>query len=207
MRISLIGDSHAQALWPRVTAALSGQHDVVNSIAQPGWSEAKYLSSWQLPGIFAAARPDLVVYELGGNNQALNASAYRPTVESLVRLAREQGAQVLWVGPATAYREPWASAHEATANLQKSILPGLGVTWLDSRGVTQSAPHSADGVHLQPAGYDAWARAITSTIQGLAPNRRQIASREEGNTAGVVLGLGLLLGAAFLIGSELQAKW
>ena len=163
MRIALVGDSHSQALWPRLRAGLEAAgHTVVLSEANPGWSEAKYVSSGNLQTKLQGARPDLVVFELGGNNQKLSEATYRNDVTALVQAAKATGASVLWFGPpvADATRAPSTSQrHETTANLQSSLLPGLDVSWVDSRPFTRSG-HRSDGVHFDAGGYTAWAKAM-----------------------------------------------
>lgn len=163
MRIALVGDSHAQALWPRLKAGLEAAgHAVVLSEANPGWSEAKYVSSGNIQTKLHGARPDLVVFELGGNNQKLTAESYKNDAMALVQAAKATGASILWFGPPVADAGKASSTsqrHETTANLQSNLLPGLGVSWVDSRPFTRSG-HRSDGVHFDAGGYTAWAKAM-----------------------------------------------
>jgi hypothetical protein len=158
MRIALIGDSHSQALWPIVRPALAAAgHIVVLQEANPGWSEAKYLSS-TLGAKLAGAKPDLVVYELGGNNMKMDMASYRNDALGLVQLAKQAGASVLWLGPPSSNAAVAASTsarHEATANMQEQ----LGLDWVDSRPYTLSN-HRSDGVHFDSTGYNNWAKSV-----------------------------------------------
>lgn len=153
MRVHFIGDSHGQVLGKRIAAAFPG----ATIVAHPGWSEARYLASGELTRLDGA---DLVVYQLGGNNFTLSAAAYKRTLERLVRAAGR--AQVLWIGPSTATDAAVSARHEATAALQARLLPGMGVTWFDSRPVTRTG-HRSDGVHF--ADYGPWANAIIEAIR------------------------------------------
>ena len=169
MRIALIGDSHSQALWPRIRTGLEAAgHTVVLSEANAGWSEATYLSKGNLAAKVQAARPDLVVYELGGNNMKMTDADYKGDPTALVSLAKDVGAAVLWFGPpvSDAIRAAsTATRHETTSNMQKLILPALGVTWVDSRPFTANSPnHQKDGVHFDSTGYTNWARAMLPSI-------------------------------------------
>jgi lysophospholipase L1-like esterase len=187
IRIALIGDSHSQALWPRLRTSLEAAgHTIVLQEANPGWSEATYLKEdgyLNAGGIGArirAARPDLVVFELGGNNQVLDAANYRKNAEALVGLAQNAGASVLWFGPPTsdAARAPDTERrHAATTRLQAGLLTRLGAYWVDSRPLTQTG-HRADGVHFDTGGYDRWAQAMEPYVQ-----RAMEAFRRQASTA------------------------
>lgn len=175
MRFALVGDSHAQALWPRLSSALMAAGDqVVLSVASPGWSESRYLSDGRIADMLRDARPDRVLYELGGNNRLKDPAAYATVLERLVELARAAGADVRWVGPGAAVTEPWAGAHETTAELQARLLEHLGVPWFDSRPVTQR-DHRDDGVHFTGAGYDRWAAALLPYARDEALARADLA--------------------------------
>lgn len=166
--VALIGDSHAQAMWPRVRKDLGASaYSVVLTEANPGWSEASYRSKKpDLPSRLASARPEVVVFSLGGNAQKTG-EAYAEDVRWLIAAAKDAGAQrILWYGPATSVASinlDAATRHERTAEIQKTLLPGLGVEWYDSRPLTMT-DHRSDGVHFNGAGYDRWAAAVTSSI-------------------------------------------
>lgn len=164
-RIALIGDSHSQALWPKVSKLLqSAGHTVALTEANAGWSEAKYLSSGNLASKLSAARPDLVVFALGGNNQKMKAADYLADVGQLVRMAKNAGAaHILYVGPATATAVVTSARHETSADILAANVPSMGVTWLDSRPLTLSGQRG-DGVHFNDAAYTSWAKAITDKI-------------------------------------------
>jgi lysophospholipase L1-like esterase len=142
----------------------SAGHTVVLTEANAGWSEAKYLSSGNLASKLSAARPDLVVFALGGNNQKMKAADYLADVGQLVRMAKNAGAaHVLYVGPATATEVVTSARHETSADILAANVPSMGVTWLDSRPLTLSGQRS-DGVHFNDAAYTSWAKAITDKI-------------------------------------------
>jgi lysophospholipase L1-like esterase len=166
--LALIGDSHTQALWPRVSKALAPSgYTVVLQEAQPGWSEASFRSKKSdLPARLVDARPEVVVIELGGNAQKVG-DAYAEDVRWLVSAAKDAGAQrILWYGPATSVasiNQDAATRHERTAEAQKTLLPALGVEWHDSRPLTLTDQRS-DGVHFTNAGYDRWAADIVASV-------------------------------------------
>ena len=171
--IALIGDSHTQVLWPLVTRAVGGAgHSVVFSEAHPGWSEETYRQKMpDLASRLAAARPEIVVVELGGNGRKTGA-AYADDVRWLVQATREAGAsRVIWYGPASTAPQASTSVaarHQQIANEQSSLLPSLGVEWHDSRPLTLTDQRD-DGVHFTSGGYSRWADDITRSILSPAP--------------------------------------
>jgi lysophospholipase L1-like esterase len=174
--IALIGDSQSQALWPRVTKALSAQgYTVVLSEANPSWSENTYRTKMpSLPAALASAKPEVVVIELGGNARpSKGEAAYREDVAWLVDAARASGAKrIIWFGPATSIASINADAadrHEKIANMQAYMLPAMGVEWYDSRPITMTDQKQKDGVHFERPGYDRWAAWIVERILAPAP--------------------------------------
>lgn len=158
-RVALIGESHEQVLWPLLAPKLrAAGHEVVYQVANPGWSEARFLKDGDLAARLSAARPDVVIFGLGGNNRQAG-TAYTSTVKRLLALASP--ARVVWIGVPVAVKAPFDRYHADTANEQAATLPGLGVTWIDSRPYTR-AGHRADGVHF--TSYRAWADGIGPAV-------------------------------------------
>lgn len=165
-RIALIGDSQAEALWPRVQKLLP-EADFVLSRFQRGWSEWSYKNDGTLAAQLAAARPDLVVIELGGNNSFLTDAKYRPNIDWMLSAARASGAKkVLWLGPAAATKEPYKSNKEWTRSYQSQYLPQKDVTWYDNFPHTQAG--HVDGVHFGGSVYNAWAPVLAEQIRKAA---------------------------------------
>lgn len=164
MRVLLVGDSHSQALWPRIKPYLEARGHEVMAISNPGWSEKRYLDDPALWGAVERFRPTGVVVELGGNNR-LHGDAYASLLRTFVDRLKGGGATVVWwVGPSAAVREPWRASHDATAAEQKKVIPDLPNTrWMDSRPFTD-VNHRDDGVHFTRTGYDRWALEIQAFL-------------------------------------------
>lgn len=165
--LALIGDSHTQAIWPLVKSALSATHSVVLQEANPGWSEATYRQKMpDLPARLAAARPEIVAIELGGNGTKTG-DAYAEDVRWLVSAAKDAGAsRIIWYGPATTAQgasDYVRDRHEQIADEQSRLLPSLGVEWHDSRPLTLTDQRS-DGVHFTNTGYRRWADDVVKSI-------------------------------------------
>lgn len=144
MRYALVGDSHGQVLLPGLRKHLIATgHTVVLEEANPGWSTSKYIDN----GIRArllAARPDRVIFELGGNDHQSGSTA----LTSMVQAARDAGAKsIVWFGPFTAVKAPYRDLHNAVADAQAKLLPSLGVRFIDTRPFSQIG-HRSDGVHF-----------------------------------------------------------
>jgi hypothetical protein len=155
-RVALIGDSHAQALWPIIKPGLTAQgHEVVLSLANPGWSEGKYLTT-DLAGQLRSAAPDIVVYELGANNSKKDPNVYGSDLQRLVTMAKDAGAStIIWFAPFHSIESanpPVYRNHEDSRAMQARFLPPLGVKWVDTKSYSQTG-HRGDGVHFTSAGY------------------------------------------------------
>lgn len=159
MNVALIGESHEQLLWPLLASKLrAAGHQIVYQVANPGWSEARFLKGGDLSAHLSSARPDVVIFGLGGNNRESGA-AYTSTVKRLLALASP--ARVIWIGVPVAVKPPFDRYHADTAALQAATLPGLGVTWIDSRPYTRTG-HRSDGVHF--SSYRAWVDGVSPAV-------------------------------------------
>ena len=166
-RIAFIGDSHGEALGPIFKARLErAGASVPLVIAHRGWSVARYLESGELSRL-AGVRPDTVIFELGGNDFVRSAGQYAEQLGAAVDVARAAGArEVVWVGPSRVKEgsdRATSERHERNAVYQESILPQMGVRWVDSRRHTYGG-HGGDGVHFGRAGYEAWAYGVLDDL-------------------------------------------
>ncbi len=153
MRVYAIGDSHMQALGPRLAAALGPDFDFK---ARPGASTLDFAGA-AVPAPYVNA--DLIIVELGGNDRGEQGAARAALIASL--RAQAPGARILWVGPAAARSDTWTSGiHNIQADSQAAQLSD----WMDSRPVT-GGNWRDDGVHFTPEGYDRWAAAIAAEAQ------------------------------------------
>jgi hypothetical protein len=198
-RIVLVGDSQAEALWPRVQK-LMPEADFVLSRFQRGWSEWSYKKDGTLAEQLAAARPDLVVIELGGNNSFLSEAKYRPNIDWVLNAAKASGARkILWLGPAAATKEPFKSNKEWTRAYQSQYLPQMGVLWYDNFPHTQAG--HVDGVHFGGNVYNAWAPALVEQIKKAlteAPSEVVPHSARSSDKTALYAGLGVLAGGVLL---------
>ena len=172
-RVALIGDSQAEALWPRVQKAMPDV-DFVLSRFQRGWSEWSYKNDGTVAQQLAATQPELVVFELGGNNSFLTDSKYKPNVDWLLNAARASGARrILWLGPAAATKEPFKANKEWTRATQSQYMPSQSdVIWYDNFPHTQEG--HVDGVHFNGRVYDAWAPVLVEQIRAALPQQVQL---------------------------------
>ena len=168
MKVALVGNSHAQALWPRVQRSLEAAgHVVTLARAEPGWTAARYRSEGLVGEQLLQAAPDYVIIELGANNWN-RGDSYFDDVKWLIDSAKAAGARtVLWLGPPApnpAVAPDIAKAHEITSNMQAATIPSLGAEWVDTRNWA-STSHGSDGVHYTLAGYDSWSERILASFE------------------------------------------
>ena len=201
MRYALVGDSQGQGLFGPLTTQLQASgHTVVYSRAVAGKDPGWWARDTSLPGQLAAARPEIVVYLVAGNNGDLNPASYGAKVAALVATARNAGAHtVYWLSPATATEASTSARHEATANMEASLVPALGARWLDMRPLTRTGHR--DGVHFTSSAYAAWAASVApSLLPGILPQIPGLATVAAGATIAWWVAAGVLvLGAAVLL--------
>lgn len=194
-RIALVGDSHTQILWPLLAAVLRTEgHEVVLSLARPGWEIPAYLGKdvWEgtrLGEAVHAARPDLVIVSLGGNNFELDPVKYTARIDRFLEAVGHPSRSVVWIGPATSDASKGENSastgvrHVRTAALQRALLPIRGVRWIDSLPLTRTG-HRSDGVHFENAAYRTWAAAVTPALLEAA---KVATPAEDTGAAGVIL--------------------
>lgn len=155
-RVLLVGDSLAVGLGAsaRAEGAL---------VSARGGTVAR---QWITRGWFAAAlesaRPELVLVSLGTNDAAgqVDAGTFAAQVAQLEQLARARGARVVWLFP-----PPMPYSLDA-------IRAGLSRAEADTLDAPAGLARAADRVHLTPAGYAAWWRAVAPAAFGLPRRER-----------------------------------
>lgn len=157
MSVLFVGDSHMEALGPRLVRSFPGSH----YIAHRGKGVAAYLDAGWLEQAVAQYRPSLVVIELGGNDGFnRDVSRYRSQAATLAAQAQRAGARVLWVGPPYSKQGDVQSRHAWASTVARS----LPFPFFDSMRVT-TAYHRDDGVHFSPHGYDVWAAEVVPFVR------------------------------------------
>lgn len=177
MNVTIMGDSHVEAMGPLLTRELpSVGVNVLGFTARRGWTVGRYLSAGDVtrlvsdPESGSGGQPDAVIISLGGNDRRTSLSTYRRELERMVNAVRAAGvSRIVWVGPThslqtTAANRDAHARHERHAQWQQQVLPGLGVQWIDSRPMTQTG-HAPDGLHYTiREGYPRWASQLKHEI-------------------------------------------
>ena len=162
MKYALVGDSHAQAVFPKLKNIFEQLgHRVVVSKPKAGWTLKKHLNDG-LGYLLQQTQPDVLILSLGGNNSNLS-SSYQYDINEVLRHAKNAGvSKVFWVSPAWALRSDVQQRHEWTTNYLKSNLPKR-VRLIDIRPLTKTG-HRSDGVHFDSATYDRWANHVVNEV-------------------------------------------
>jgi len=188
----LIGNSHMEALGPRLKRALEQRgHRVTKVDARRGWSVPRWVRSGDLRRLRGVRHR--VVVELGGNDgvpplpsRADHAEDIAAALDQLIDSGIISGPRdVIWVGPAVA-DAPERTDHDAISQYQKTIVPALGMKWVDSRPLTSKHLLRRDRIHFSREGYDQWAARL---VPRLLPPQTGKAALWIG---GAILGLALL---------------
>jgi lysophospholipase L1-like esterase len=169
--VALVGDSHMEALGPRLRRALiakGARHVLVE--ANRGKSARWYSRTSEGRAALRRARAaDVVIVELGGNNREFDRDTYLSMMGSVIAQVSGPGAKkVIWVGPPASNpaRAPEvAEFHEKTSRLQTIGARAAGASrWIDSRPMTRSG-WAPDGVHFTRDGYDRWASSLMKKLE------------------------------------------
>jgi len=165
-KIALIGDSHAKVVFSHLKKMLlSLGFDNVYTRAENGWSVKQHIKKGTLPEL-KASKPDVILVSLGGNNQDMKESRYIETVNQLLDVAKDVGAQVIWVGPTTSNPSKAASTekrHKKTHEMLASYLPTQSVYYIDNRSFTAGG-WGSDGVHYPSSFYKKWAQRVAKYL-------------------------------------------
>jgi lysophospholipase L1-like esterase len=197
-RIYMLGDSHTQALGPRVKTLLGAQGHEVRFESFPGQGTRLAHQKATIP-----SGMDTVILALGGNDFGLQGPA-REKLSLDVRKKNPQ-AVIYWIGPAYATKADVGVRHDQQAENQREHLPRLGVYWFDSRPITRTG-HGPDGVHFKPDAYSAWAKSIATVVTvPLEPDPRPDPSgyqTVERISLGLTIAVGLFLAYKMLSREE-----
>lgn len=168
-RVALIGDSHMEALGPRLVRLIPDQLGarVVNVEARRGWSTRAYLRSRDLPALAAGA--DVVVIELGGNDAAAQIGPEQHAEDVQAVIAAVAPAKVVWVGPGVTLRQDLESYRGPIRQAQRMVVEREGGAWIDSQPLTRAQDLRSDRIHFTAQGYDEWARKLVPKLASAKP--------------------------------------
>jgi lysophospholipase L1-like esterase len=152
MKVYALGDSHMQALGPRLQAHFSELH--YEAFPGKGTAAAGALRDDSVSG------KDVVILALGGNDFGDRAVERRVLLDSL--RARNPKAAFYWIGPFHSTRADVDPRHLRQSNDQRAQFAGSFVKWIDSRPWT--ATHAPDGVHFTGSGYTELAKKIANSV-------------------------------------------
>lgn len=165
----LIGDSQAGGLLPHLQEYMRARGLImIGSATHDGWSTSRFVE--EQPAVaLGRLEPDVVLIALGGNDvasTAMSRAALAGDIGRLVQQLRVAGAtpHIIWIGPAHSTEADTDRRHAAVTELQRAVLPTLGVEWHDGRPMTNDLPHAPDGVHFTRTSYARWAARINAVL-------------------------------------------
>jgi len=165
--VAWVGDSHSQALCPRIGPVLVESGHEFTCTARPGWSTASFIRNrgW-LQTI--TSDTDVVVVSLGGNNHR-PVALYKQDLDRMVLLLRQRspGAFIVWYGPAFATRQDVLHRHITTVTYQEGLLPFMGVQWFSTVNMTSDLRLRRGGVHFNTESYNIWSHRLLNHLADL----------------------------------------
>lgn len=156
--IYMLGDSHTQALGPRLKALLG---DGFRFEAFPGYSTARADAARKL----SPSGADTILLALGGNDFGDQSAARHRLIDNL--RAKNPTASIVWVGPFQSNDPAVDKRHQEQTHSQRVQFSSAGVRWIDGRPLSATLTHVADGTHFTPASYSVLAEKI-ATAAGTA---------------------------------------
>lgn len=160
MKATVIGDSHVEALGPRLRTMLARQGiQVERVVANRGMSTDWYNQQNRL----RQAQSELAIVVLGTNDRAPDKAAYQVKLRTAAETLKGVARRIVWVGPPLILDAEVSSRVQPVREVQEDFLPHMGVTWIDSSPFTRGA-HAPDGIHFTGGGYDVWAHGIADEL-------------------------------------------
>ena len=161
--IYMLGDSHTQALGPRLKTLYG---DGFRFEAFPGYSTARADAARKL----SPSGAETILLSLGGNDFGDQSAARHRLIDNL--RAKNQIANIVWVGPFHSNDPSVDKRHQEQTHSQRVQFSSAGVRWIDGRPLSAPLTHIADGTHFTPSSYSVLAEKIaevagTTTKTGL----------------------------------------
>lgn len=156
-RVALLGDSHMEALGPRLRRLLEDRLGVrvVNVEARRGWSTRRFVQSGDVPRLTAGV--DVAIVELGGNDAAAGIGGAAHAVDVKALLGQVRAPRVIWIGPGVTKRSDLEAARGPIRDAQREAVEGHGAAWIDGQPLTRESELRRDRIHFSGDGYTAWA--------------------------------------------------
>jgi len=156
-RVTIVGDSLAVGLTPRLSDLASGSGRTLTSHAVVG-TRVTYWTP-QIDQILSEDRPDLLLVSLGTNDAMLpNTKEFEQGVDQLLASAKRAGVKVLWILP------PTMPERVALQDAVRAVVRAKADHYFDS--TTLDIPRGGDGIHPTPQGAALWADALWKRLFG-----------------------------------------
>ncbi len=157
-RIVLIGDSLAQGLGPPLHAIARGVPCAFDAFGQQSTRVHQWAQRVDLRAVVGSPPADLVLVSLGTNDmRTSDPAAAGAEAGALVDQLASMGASVAWLAP------PQMAFDQGTFRpALEAACKARSVPIFDARSL--DLERAADGIHLTPRGYGAWAEAIAGWV-------------------------------------------
>jgi lysophospholipase L1-like esterase len=173
MKVYALGDSHMQAIGPRLRSYFPD----LEYEAFSGHSTAKADTARN----FNVSDRDVIIVALGGNDFGEREYERLALVNSLRH--KNPKAAFFWIGPFHSNAPDVDKRHLQQTESQREQFMGGFVRWLDSRPWSAGISHSADGTHFTGTSYSVLAEKIADTVKS---NLGSAPSSKSSNTALIV---------------------
>lgn len=169
--VSTVGVSGSSpSWWFNGTVGKSGYFakDEQGKVDQPAdWRTPR--ATPKLTDLIKQKKPDVLVVSLGANLIGANSTTIQNQVKSICEVAKQNGTQLVWIGPPDGRNKSDSEQAKLYQNL-KAAVSQYGGTFVDSRAFTDYPASGGDGVHY--GGTEGtkiaqkWAQSAYNVIQG-----------------------------------------
>lgn len=164
-RVLIAGDSLALGLSKPLTDLGKARNIAVMGDGRTSTTAAQWVTGGWLAKDIATFQPDVTLISLGTNDATGDLSQFATHVSTLIDQATSQGGSVAWISPPylapTLKNFPTGAVDRVRQTLLDTLTPhGITIFPSDSGGAANDYARAADGIHMQPSGYAAWAKDI-----------------------------------------------
>lgn len=159
----LLGDSHLEAIGPRLRPLLAPRGITTRAIVRRGQGVSSFVDDEEVFRAVQELRPDATIIFLGGNDGRDD-----PEYQAKVRRLLSQVPNPVWVGPWFASDSAVQRRHLRADGEIRSAASRAGIPYLNGQAFSPRAQLAPDGVHYTQAGYATIAERIAPALLNAA---------------------------------------
>jgi len=154
----LLGDSHLEAIAPRLSALLRTQGIDTMAIVRRGHGALSFIGDPEVAAAVQQFRPTATILFLGGNDGRSDGEVQRN------RQLLSEVPNPVWVGPWFAEEPAVQARHLRADQAIRTATVRAGVPYVDGQHLSPRGRLQSDGVHYTQGGYAEIARGLVAPL-------------------------------------------